>query len=391
VPVQEGGDNITIDQLRHQRGKHTPKPNFTTDVDNTISESVLKGFSPEAVATELAGVPGISPKRVHDRWHTVLKQLRRKTAPRENGRPRGATTRWTEEEQQTLADAAAIEGTRHLHDGHFEAGGASAFWCSVAEFLGSGRTPSAVKAHFRSRVKEGRTCESAQCTAPADFGSQFCGTHRPVFNVNNTLALNECAAQAEAALGHGFTLPTQPPAPDGAMRTDADVTAVNTKMDEWLKRHGHMQSSRCTFLSVTLQPTAVARGEGPTAAQRRPMTLGQAAPLAKPGTKDGHWTDVVVIATRQNVPVICETKVGKNGRCYVAVLPQIIGQDGKVANYLEAIVVLLCTVEDGLAGAVMELSAHSDRYTTAYLCVRLRQAFRVGESDSIGCQPPRTP
>jgi hypothetical protein len=175
------------------------------------------------------------------------------------------------------------------------------------------------------------------------------------------------------------------------MRTDADVTAVNTKMDEWLKRHGHMQSSRCTFLSVTLQPTDVARGEGPTAAQRRPMTLGQVAPLAKPGTKDGHWTAVVVIATRQNVPVICETKVGKNGRCYVAVLPQIIGQDGKVANYLEAIVVLLCTVEDGLAQAVIELSAHSYRYTTAYFGVRLRRAFRVGESDSIGCQPPRTP
>ena len=290
-----------------------------------------------------------------------------------------------------MAAATAIVSTSPLHDDHFEAGAASAFWCDIADFLGSGRTPSAVKAHFRSRVKEGRTCESAQCTAPADFGSQFCGTHRPVFNVNNTLALNACAAQAEAALGHGFTLPTQPPAPDGAMRTDADVTAVNTKMDEWLKRHGHMRSSRCTFLSVTLPTAAVARGEGPTAAQRRPMTLGQVAPLAKPGTKDGHWTDVVVIATRHNAPVICETKVDKKGRCYVAVLPQIIGQDGKVANYLAALVELLCTVEDGLAQAVIELSAHSYRYTTAYFCVRLRQAFRVGESDSIGCQPPRTP
>ena len=75
----------------------------------------------------------------------------------------------------------------------------------------------------------------------------------------------------------------------------------------------------------------------------------------------------------------------------MAVLPQIIGQDGKFANYLAALVVLLCTVEDGLAQAVIELSAHSYRYTTAYFCVRLRQAFRVGESDSIGCQPPRTP
>jgi hypothetical protein len=175
------------------------------------------------------------------------------------------------------------------------------------------------------------------------------------------------------------------------MRTDAAVNAVTTKMDAWLKRHGHAKSSRCTFLSVTLPTTAVARGEGPTAAQRRPMTLGQVAPLAKPGTKDGHWTDVVVIATRHNAPVICETKVDKRGRCYVAVLPQIIGQDGKVANYLAALVVLLCTVEDGLAQAVIELSAHSYRYTTAYFCVRLRQAFRVGESDSIGCQPPRTP
>ena len=211
--MQEGGDNITIDQLRHQRGKHTPKPNFTTDVDNTISASFLKGFSPEAVAAELAGVPGISPKRVYDRWHTVLKPLRRKTAPRENGRrpgPRGATTRWTEEEQQTLADAAAIVGTRPLLDDHFEAGAASAFWCDIVDFLGSGRTPSAVKAHFLNRVRDGRTCESAQCTAPADFGSKFCDTHRPVFNVNNTLALSACAAQAEAALfffGNQFHYP----------------------------------------------------------------------------------------------------------------------------------------------------------------------------------------
>jgi hypothetical protein len=391
VPVQEGGDILTLPQLRHQRDKHTPKPNFTTDVDKKISESFLKGFSPEAVAAELAGVPGISPKRVHDRWHTVLKPLRRRTAPRENGGPRGATTRWTEEEQETLADAAAIMGTRHSHDDHFEAGGALAFWCEIADFLGTRRTASAVEAHFLKRVREGRTCESAQCTAPADFGSLFCDTHKPVFNVNNTLALIACAAQAEAALGYGFTLPTQPPAPDGAMRTAADVTAVNTEMDKWLKRHGHTGSSRCTFLSVTLQPTAVARGEGPAAAQRRPMTLGQVAPLAKPGTKDGHWTDVVVIATRQTVPVICETKVDKKGRCYVAVLPQIIGQDGKVANYLEAIVLLLCTVEEGLAQAVIELSAHSYRYTTAYLCVRLRQAFRVRDSDILRCQPPRTP
>jgi hypothetical protein len=174
------------------------------------------------------------------------------------------------------------------------------------------------------------------------------------------------------------------------MRTDADVNAVNTKMDEWLKRHGHMQRSRCTFFSVTLPP-AVARGEGPTAAQRRPMTLGQAAPHAKPGTKENHWTDVVAIANTERVPVICEAKVDKTGRCYVAVLPQIIGKDGKVDNYLAAIAVPLCTVVDGLAQAFIELSAHSVRYITARFSIRLRHAFRVRDSDILRCQPPRTP
>ena len=121
------------------------------------------------------------------------------------------------------------------------------------------------------------------------------------------------------------------------------------------------------------------------------MTLGQAAPLAKPGTKAGPWIDVVAIANMQDVPVICEAKVDTTGRCFVAVLPQIIGKDGKFANYLEAIVVLLCTVEDGLARAVEELSAHSVRYITARFSIRLRHAFRVRDSDILRCQPPRTP
>ena len=117
-----------MNQLRYQRDKQNPKPTFTTDVDNKISESFLKGFLPEAVAAELAGVPGINPKRVHDRWHTVLKPLRRKTAPRESGRAGGATTRWTRAEQECLADAIPIVGTSPLHEDHVEPGAALAFW-----------------------------------------------------------------------------------------------------------------------------------------------------------------------------------------------------------------------------------------------------------------------
>ena len=141
APVQEGGEAISEDQLYKARDKHDPKPNFTIADDNKIIELFEKGFTPAAVAAELASVSGVSPKRVDSRWKDVLKPLREKTKPRENDRGQVAAPRWTDVERDNLAEAAVIVRMSSMYDEHCNAAGApSAMWSTVAHLMGTRRS-----------------------------------------------------------------------------------------------------------------------------------------------------------------------------------------------------------------------------------------------------------
>ena len=99
APVQ-AGVTITNGQLRYARPKCDPEPTYTDVIDSTITRMFKAGKRPEDVAAALAAIaPGMSARRVHWRWHHVLKQLSWKHKPLQID-PRAAPTRWTPEEDR---------------------------------------------------------------------------------------------------------------------------------------------------------------------------------------------------------------------------------------------------------------------------------------------------
>ena len=384
APVQ-AGVTITIGQLKCARPKCDPEPTYTDAIDSIITREFKKGTSPEDVAAMLAAVPGMTARRVHWRWHRVLRHLYCKHKQPRQSDPRAASTRWTPDEQRCLAEATAIMAERGLHDEHCsDAGAPSECWEAVVHFMGTGRSPAAAEARFRTHVKEGRICMSDSCTQHAVVGSRFCEAHRPVYKIANTMAINECAAYAQEALDEGASLPT-PPAVDGATCTDAGaVTNANVAVEARLRDHRLPVTSGGTFvwLALVQHAAATAHNTPPT----RTATLAVLAPRARASTTKGFWYNVVVMAITNDVPVILETKVDKAIH-FVAVLP------GKVEdNYLRAVVVVLCPATDGPERAVKILSAHSSLYSKALFGLMLRQVFKVSGED-FGCRPPlaRTP
>ena len=379
----QAGVTINLRQLRGARPKCDPEPTYTGVIDSTITRMFKAGERPEDVAAALAAVPGMSARRVHWRWHCVLKQLSWKHKPLQID-PRAAPTRWTPEEDRDLVEAIAILAESGLYDEHGAVAGApSDFWEAVVQFMGSGRSPAAAQARFHSRVKEGRTCMSDTCTQHAVVGSPFCEAHRPVYAISNTVALNECAAYAQEASDEGASLPT-PPAVDGATCTDdGAVTNANVAVEAWLRGHPPTVTSRGTFvwLALVQHAAATAQCTPPTrTAKLADVTLSRAS------TTTGFWYNVVAVAITNDVPVILETKVD-NAIHFVAVLP------GKVDdNYLQAVVVVLCPATDGPERAVKLLSAHSSLYSKALFGFQLRQVFKV-RGEQLRCRHPlaRTP
>jgi hypothetical protein len=381
--VQARGSDISVAQLRGARPKCDPEPTYTGVIDSTITRMFKAGERPEDVAAALAAVPGMSARRVHWRWHYVLKQLSWTHKPLRID-PRDAPTRWTPEEDRDLVEAIAILAESGKYDEHGAGAGAPFdYWEAVVQFMGSGRSPAAAKARFHTRVQEGRTCMSDTCTQHAVVGSRFCEAHRPVYAISNTEALNECAAYAQEASDEGASLPT-PPADDGATCTDdAAVTNANVAVEAWLQGHPTTANSRGSFVSLALVQHAAATAQctPPTrTAKLADVTLSRAS------TTTGFWYNVVAVAITNDVPVILETKVD-NAIHFVAVLP------GKVDdNYLQAVVVVLCPATDGPERAVRLLSARSSRYSKALFGFQLRQVFKVS-GEHFGCRPPlaRTP
>ncbi len=380
----QAGVTITFRQLLGARPKCDPEPTYTDVIDSTITRMFKASKSPKDVAAALAAVPGMSARRVHWRWHCVLKQLSWKHKPLQID-PRAAPTRWTPEEDRELAEAVAILAESGLYDEHGAVAGApSDFWEAVVQFMGSGRSPAAAMARFHTRVKEGRSCMSDTCTQHAVVGSRFCEAHRPVYAISNTVALNECAAYAQEASDEGgANLPT-PPAVDGATCTDdGAVTDANVAVEAWLRGHPPTGTSRGTYVVLALVQHAAATAQctPPTrTAKLADVTLSRAS------TTTGFWYNVVVVANKENVPVILETKVDKAIQ-FVAVLP------GKVDdNYLQAVVVVLCPATDGPERAVKLLSERSSLYSKALFGFQLRQVFKVS-GEHFGCRPPlaRTP
>jgi hypothetical protein len=399
APVQEGGKAISVDQLKRARDKHVPKPNFTIADDKKITELFEKGFAPAAVAAVLAGVPGVSAKRVESRWNKVLKPLRQKKNPHKDYRTRVAAPRWTPAEREELAVAAAIVAARPLHDEHCTAAGApSAMWSTVADLMRTRRSDRAIEVQFHTCVADGRMCVSNTCDAPALFGLRHCEAHQPpVSCTNNTSALNACAAQAAQVARAQGLLPTRR-AEIRPVCTDLDVIAVISDVDKRLRAQQPTPTSGGTFVPVRLASEAAASGERPTmtAAHSPPptMTLAVVFPLAQPGTQKSFLTNVVRLANQQNVFVILEGEV-RNSSQFVAVLPQTRDARGNVGNYLLAGVVELGAVNDGLERAVEVLSAHSFLSSKpvhkAFYGFKLRENFKVGKGDNCKCRPPRTP
>ena len=390
VPVQVVGFPINYMQLYYARHKYDPEPTFTSDDDAEIKRLLLAHHSFEEVAAGLAHVRGISANRVRNYWHRELKKRSQKPKPPGHAGPTVPVVPWTPAEHRDVAEAAAIVADSSTYDEHHCAAddGLTAKWTQITEFVGNRRSPAAVKRRYETHLKEGRLCMSSSCSEPAAFGSRFCARHEPIFKNDNPRTLGVCAAHAEEARDEGCSVPTRP-ATDGAMCTDAAITSANEEAEAWLLNHPPIPTKYGTFVALKLAPAAVATGEGPTATHRtRELSLSEVARGAQPTTTDSHWTFLVATATTSDLPVMFVTKI--DGVSYfVAVWPQATDKDGKVDNYLKAVVTVLCPVEheDGPERAVAVLSAQSSRYATALFSDRLRQAFQVREGDTFKAHP----
>ena len=386
--MQEVGFPITRRQLKYARGKCDPEPTFTSDDDTEITRLLVAHLSFADVAARLAHLQGISARRVRNHWHRELKK--RSPKPKPHAGPTVPVVPWTPAEHRDVAEAAAIVVDSSTYDEHHCAAddGLTAQWTLVAELVGTGRSPAAVRHRHRTHLKDGRSCMSDSCSKPAAFGSRFCDRHEPLYKNDNPRTLGACAAHAEEARDEGCSAPTRP-ATDGAMCTDAAITSANEEAQRWLLSRLPIPTKYGTFVELKLAPAAVAMGEGPTAAHRtRELSLSEVARGAQPGTEDSHLTYRVATANTRDLPVIFVTKIDGVSH-FAALWPQAIDKDGKVDNYLKAVVTVLCPVEheDGPERAVAVLSAQSSRYATALFSDRLRQALQVREGDTFKAHP----
>ena len=388
--MQEVGFPITRRQLEYARGKCDPEPTFTSDDDTEIKRLLVAHFSFADVATRLAHLQGISARRVRSHWHRELKKRSQKPKPPGHAGLRGPINLWTLAEHRAAAEAAAIVADSSAYDAHHCAADdkLTARWTLIAEFVGTGRSPAAVQRRHETHLMEGRSCMSDSCSEPAAFGSRFCARHAPLYKYDNARTLDVCAAHAEEARDEGCSAPTRP-ATHGAMCTDAAITSANEEAERWLLSRLPIPTKYGTFVELKLAPAAVAMGEGPTAAhQTRELSLSEVARGAQPGTEDSHLTYRVATANTRDLPVIFVTKIDGVGH-FAALWPQAIDKDGKVDNYLKAVVTVLCPVEheDGPERAVAVLSAQSSRYATALFTDTLRQVFRVRAGDTFAAHP----